>query len=99
MIKLKIVDNSNIYKLIENLKKAIDELDIKKIDSSKRELSKLKYDLELDNNKLLKEFNEYIISYKKLKNLQLNNDTLQDFINQAIKHKRDILIFLGEEDE
>jgi thiol-disulfide isomerase/thioredoxin len=99
MIKLKIIDNPIIYELVEKLKKGIDNLNIEKIDTAKNELSKLKYDLELDENELPKEFDEYIVSYKKFKNLQLDNNDLSTFINKAIKNKNDILVFLGEEYE
>lgn len=95
MVKLKIIDDEIIYQLVKELEEAINELNIKKIDEKKEELLKLNYDVEIDENELPDEFDNYIISFKKLPNVE--NKELNNLIQKAINEKKDILMMLGED--
>ena len=95
MVKLKIIDDEIIYQIVKELEEAINELDIKKIDEKKEKLLKLNYDLEIDENELPDEFDNYIVSFEKLSNVE--NKQLNNLIQKAISEKKDIVMMLGEE--
>jgi len=77
---------------IKELKKAIKDLDIKKIDLLKSKLLKSDFDLIIDETQLPKEFNDYIMPYTKLKDY---DGRIGELVKKAKKEKRDILVLWG----
>ena len=88
---LKLLDSEK--ELIENLKKAVNSLDLEEIDNLKQIVLKRDFDLILNEKELPEEFNDYILSYKKL-DLKYN-EKLNDLIKKAKKEKKDILAIWG----
>jgi hypothetical protein len=81
---------------INELKKAIKELDINKIDLLKSKLLKNDFDLIIDEKELPKEFNDYITPYTKLKDYE---GKIGELVKKAKTEKKDILVLWGNYEE
>jgi len=82
---------------IKELREAVKNLDIEKIDFLKSNLLKNKFDLILDEKELPKEFDDYLVSYKNLEEVYSNK--INSLIKKAKKEKKDILVLWGNYEE
>jgi len=77
---------------IKELKKAIKDLHIKRIDFLKSKLLKNDFDLVIDEKELPKEFNDYIMPYDQLREYE---GKIGELVKKAKKEKKDILALWG----